>query len=251
MTTPTASAAEFRIHLPEDGVEGLEQDEEFFEIEQDGRRRKIRFHDYDEIFSVPGLYERLFAARLQCKSPQVVVGLLEEALQEEQQDPGELRAIDLGAGNGLVGEELAQIGATEIIGVDLLEEARDAANRDRPGVYDAYHAIDIADPPPEPERDLTERNLNCMTCVAALGFGDMPPAAFRAAFDLVEPEGWIAFNIRDQFIDEQTEFSRMIGGMLEDGDLVERRRSRYLHRLSVGGDPIDYVAFVARKGPLA
>ena len=88
MTTPTASAAEFRIHLPEEGVEGLEQDEEFFEIEQDGRRRKIRFHDYDEIFSVPGLYERLFAARLQCKSPQVVVGLLEEALQEEQQTRG-------------------------------------------------------------------------------------------------------------------------------------------------------------------
>ncbi len=242
-----AIAEDFEIHLPEHGVDGLDQDEEFFEIEQNGERRKIRFHDYDEIFSVPGLYERLFAVQLQCQSPKVVVGLLGEALEAEDADPEELRAIDLGAGNGMVGEELADLGATEIVGVDLIEEARDAAERDRPGVYDAYHALDITDPPPGPKRDLAERDFNCMTCVAALGFGDMPPAAFLAAYDLVDPGGWVAFNIRDQFIDEPTDFSRLIDGMLKAGELAEHRRKRYLHRLSVSGEGIDYVAIVARK----
>jgi len=245
----TLSEEDLKVHLPRAGAFGLEQDEEFFEIEEDGERRRLRCHDYGEIYSIPGLYELIFAEVLSCRSPSVVIGLLEETMREEEHDPGDLRAVDLGAGNGMVGEELARIGAEEIVGVDLLEEAKEAAERDRPEVYDDYHAVDLTELEAEVRDELEERSFNCLSCVAALGFGDMPPEAFRTAYDLVDPGGWIAFNIRDRFIEREdaSGFARMLDRMFSSGELIERERLRYQHRLSVKGDPIHYVAIVARK----
>lgn len=37
---------------------------------------RIRFHDYEVIYSHPGLYESLFHGRLECQSPQKLVSLL-------------------------------------------------------------------------------------------------------------------------------------------------------------------------------
>jgi len=245
----TLSQDDLSVHLPHAGAFGLEQDQEYFEIEENGERRRLRCHDYGEIFSVPGLYERIFAEVLSCRSPEVVVDLLDETLEQQNEDPGELRAVDLGAGNGMVGEELTRIGAEEIVGLDLLEEAKEAAERDRPGVYDAYHALNLTDLDPVLRRDLEARGFNCLTCVAALGFGDLPPDAFQAAYDLIAPGGWIAFNIRDQFLDDgdASGFARLLGRMFESGELVEHARHRYRHRVSVTGEPLHYVAVIAQK----
>jgi predicted TPR repeat methyltransferase len=245
----TLSEEDLKVHLPRAGAFGLEQDEEFFEIEEDGERRRLRCHDYGEIYSVPGLYERIFAEVLSCRSPQVVVDLLDETLEREDEDASELCAVDLGAGNGMVAEELARIGAEEIVGVDLLEEAKEAAERDRPGLYDAYHALDLTELEPEVSEELEGRGFNCLTCVAALGFGDMPPDAFRAAYDLVAPGGWIAFNIRDQFLEngDASGFSRLLDELFESGKMVEHARHRYRHRVSVNGEPLYYIAVVAQK----
>lgn len=240
---------ELIIHLPKADGTGLQQDEEFFEIEEAGRRRRVRFHDYAEIFSVPGLYELLFNETLSCRSPDVVVGLLREALVANQENPDDLRVVDLGAGNGMVGEALAEIGADTIVGLDMLEEAKMAAERDRPGIYDAYHALDVTAPEPEVQAELESADFNCLTCVAALGFGDIPPEAFLAGLDLIEPDGWVAFNIRDRFVSEtdRSGFANLLDEMTSAGDLVERARLRYPHRLGMTGKPLEYVAVVAQK----
>jgi len=245
----TLSEQDLKVHLPRAGTFGLDQDEEFFEIEQNGERRRLRCHDYGEIYSVPGLYERIFTEVLSCCSPQVVVDLLDETLEREDTDPSDLRAVDLGAGNGMVAEELARIGAEEIVGVDLLEEAREAALRDRPGLYDAYHALNLTELDPEARQSLEARGFNCLTCVAALGFGDLPPDAFSAAYDLVAPGGWIAFNLRDQFLEDgdASGFARLLERMFACGDLIEHARHRYRHRVSVSGEPLYYVAVIAQK----
>ena len=245
----TLSEEDLKVHLPRAGAFGLDQDEEFFEIEEDGGRRRIRCHDYGEIYAVPGLYERIFAEVLSCRSPQVVVDLLDRTLESEATAVDNLRAVDLGAGNGMVGEELARIGADSIVGLDLLEEAKEAAERDRPGIYDAYHALNLTDLDPAVRAELEARGFNCLTCVAALGFGDMPPEAFRAAYDLVAPGGWIAFNIRDQFVsgNDASGFARLLERMFAGGELVEHARHRYRHRVSVSGEPLHYVAVIAQK----
>lgn len=240
---------ELTIHLPDAAVAGLQQDEEYFELEEDGCRRRIRFHDYAEIYSVPGLYERLFAERLMCRSPEVVVDLLRETLLDHQQRPDDLRVLDFGAGNGMVGEELARIGARSIVGVDELEEAKRAAERDRPGMYDAYHAIDITDPDPAVQHELENADFNCLTCVAALGFGDIPADVFSAALDLVADDGWVAFNIRDRFVTagDRSGFAHLLDDITATGELVEHARLRYPHRLGLSGQPLHYVAVVAKK----
>jgi hypothetical protein len=112
--------------------ETVDQDHEWCLVRIDGKVRRIRFHDYAEIYTIPGLYEHLFYERLECCSPRTVVSLLEHELREEAVDRASLRGLDLGAGNGMVGEELTGIGVGSMVGVDLLQEAAAAAERDRP-----------------------------------------------------------------------------------------------------------------------
>jgi len=245
----TLSEQDLKVHLPRAGAFGLDQDQEFFDIEEDGERRRIRCHDYGEIYSVPGLYERIFADVLSCRSPEVVVDLLDETLVREGEDPKQLRVLDLGAGNGMVAEELDNRGADSIVGIDLLEEAKEAAERDRPGLYDAYHAIDMTDLDADVRGELEKHEFNCLTCVAALGFGDIPAEAFQAAYDLVSPGGWVVFNIRDQFVSngDRSGFARLLDSLFEKGEMTEHTRHRYQHRVSVNGEPLHYIAVVARK----
>jgi predicted TPR repeat methyltransferase len=237
----------WEILLPEDLRLG--QDEEWCDAVLDGERVRIRFHDYHRIYELPGLYEQLFHETLECVSPRVVRTLLARALQEQGIDPAQLRVLDVGAGNGMVGEEIRALGAGRVHGVDIIEEAAQAAARDRPGVYDGYLVRDLTALTPGQREELAGLAFNAMTTVAALGFGDIPPAAFATAFNLVERSGLVAFTIKEDFVaaDDASGFSRLIQRMLADGVLTPLAHERYRHRLSVRGEPLYYVAYVARK----
>jgi SAM-dependent methyltransferase len=236
------------IALP-DVSETYSQDQEWCVVRVNGSWREVQFHDYGRIFSVPGLYERLFYDILECASPATVRGLLHEALAGAGGDAGDLRALDLGAGNGIMGEELRDLGVGSVIGVDIIPEAAEAAGRDRPEVYDAYHVVDLTDLPLDVRADLAELRLNCLTCVAALGFADIPPEAFRQAFNLLETGGWVAFNIKEDFLDvsDPSGFAELIARSLGDGTLSQEARLRYRHRLATSGEPLHYVAIVGTK----
>ena len=240
------SRAQFELRFPENPVS---QDEEWCEVGVDGNARRIRFHDYAAVYSHPGLYEQLFYDALECRSPTTVRSLLEERLRAAGSDPGELRVLDVGAGNGMVGEELHDMGASSVVGVDIIEEAAAAAERDRPGIYDDYFVVDLTDIPPKVREELESWRFNSLTSVAALGFGDIPPLAFAQAYNLVEPSGWIAFTIKEDFLDDGdgTGFSMLIRRMLEEQRLELSGERRYRHRLSAAGEPLHYVAMVARK----
>ena len=80
------------IALPEPSTR-YEQDHEWCVVRINGQWRQIRFHDYDEIYRVPGLYERLFYDVLQCRSPETVRGLLAEELAKNEVQPSSLRAL--------------------------------------------------------------------------------------------------------------------------------------------------------------
>jgi hypothetical protein len=148
----------------------------------------------------------------------------------------------------MVGERLDELSVGEIVGVDLLPEARDAAHRDRPGVYDDYYALDMTQLTADQRRDLMRHDFDVMTCVAALGFGDIPPVAFAEAFNLVGSPGWVAFNIRDRFLTEETTgFGGLIARLIDEGVLEERSRTQYTHRVSVTGEPLQYVAMITQK----
>ncbi len=226
-----------------------DQDSEFCEIEAGGIRRTIRLHDYDEIYKSPGLYEQLFYERLKCASPQQVVSLLSQTMRDRGIDPSTMNAIDVGAGNGMVGEELRDAGCGPMVGIDILPEAQMAAMRDRPNVYRDYVVADLTDLTDAEQSRLSAHDPSLLVTVAALGFGDIPPRAFAVAFNLIRPGGLLAFNIRDSFLNarDRTGFSKLINDMSCGGIIQIESWKRYVHRLTVHGKPIEYIAIIARK----
>lgn len=243
------AASHVRVALPSPDT-SLDQDCEWCLVDDGaGAWREVRFHDYAAIYEIPGLYERLFHDILQCQSPSVVAAELAAALAEDGRDPATLSALDLGAGNGMVGEEIRRLGVHEVIGVDLLDEAARAARRDRPGVYETYVAGDVLDPSPAMKEKVLEREFDILSCVAALGFGDVPTDVFTTAFERVRVGGLLAFNIKEDFLQllDPTGFSSLIADLVRRGVLDVRRRRRYQHRLATNGEPIFYVAVVAEK----
>ena len=247
-TRDRAREQRFAIRFPAPDGGTVDQDEEWCEVHLAAGWRRFRFHDYHAVYSIPGLYEQLFYHELKCDSPRTVCGLLRDQLEQADVDASELRVLDVGAGNGMVGEELQRLGAPTIVAVDIIEEAEMAAERDRPGVYDAYYTVDLTAMPADVRRELRDWRLNTLVTVAALGFGDIPPLAFAEAFNLITPRGWVALNIKDRFLEEEESgFSKLIRRMLEEGILEHRDETHYRHRLSVQGEPLHYVAMVAEK----
>lgn len=248
---PVRHVDEIEVTLPQAEARAaeLDQHEEWCQLATPGGVRRVRFHDYDVIFSIEGLYERLFRDELQCTSPTVVRELLGDQLSSEDVEPSSLRILDLGAGNGMVAEELKDLGAETIVGLDILPEARMAAERDRPGVYDDYHVADLTDPGAGVDQALRDVDASCLTTVAALGFGDIPPRAFANAFGYLADDGWVAMTIRDDFVTQGdgSGFSHLLRRMNDEGALEIVTDHRYQHRLAVSGEPLFYHAYVGRK----
>lgn len=245
-----ASDPEFTVQLPEGSEATCDQDAEWCIVQTADESRRIRFHDYDEIFAVPGLYEQLFYSKLKCNSPRTVSALVDEVMNDRNIEPAATTVLDVGAGNGMVGEALADIGVGSIVGVDILPEAADATARDRPGVYEEYRVVDLTDPAPDDDRYLSAKEFDCMTSVAALGFGDIPPAAFARAYNYLEDKGLLAFTIKENFLSDAdpSGFNRLIRRMFDEGVLdTPITEHRYRHRLAVSGQPLYYLAFVAEK----
>ena len=236
------------IRFP-DSVNRVDQDEEWCEVQINGADRHIRFHDYSDIFEIPGLYEELFYDRLKCCSPSYIANLLESVVREYGESTDEFVVLDVGAGNGMVGDELQRHGVRSIVGIDIIPEARDAASRDRPDVYDDYRVTDLTDLPEAEEECLRRTEANCLTTVAALGFGDIPPLAFAKALDMIATPGWLAFNLKESFLREQdtSGFSGLVRRLNRDGYIQTLCYRRYQHRISISGDQLYYVAVIAKK----
>ncbi len=240
-------SSSFNIQLPD--VENIQQGKEFLILEQNGRKEKIEFHDYDRIYEIPGLYEHLFYERYKCNSPEVVCNVLKKHIEQEKQGGEQLVVLDIGAGNGMVGEQLTSLGAQTIVGIDIIEEAAEAVARDRPGIYDAYHVADLTHLPSDVEQSLKKIDFNCMTVVAALGFDDIPPEAFASGYNMVSAQGWVAFNIKEDFVCEQDQsgFCDLIGRLEQEGIMDIRERLRYRHRFCQDGRSLYYYAVVGKK----
>lgn len=248
MLLPTSAVEDLRVAVPEVSRR-YEQDAEWCVVQLDGRWREIRFHDYAEVYEIPGLYERIFYGILECRSPDVLRDALATQLHRDGVAARDLRVLDLGAGNGIMGERLAVLGVEHQVGVDILPEAKRAAERDRATVYSAYHVLDMMNLPADDRAVIAGERLNTLACVAALGFGDIPPECFRTAFNLIEDGGWIVFTIKDDFLSDRdtTGFAGMIAAAVEDGMLELRWTDRYVHRLATDRSELRYTGVVARK----
>jgi len=233
----------YEIVVP-DMDQQLDQDEEWIIVKEKGKQEKLRLHDYDRIYKHPGLYEQIFCQKLRCDSPTVICDLLDETRGNVEG----CRILDFGAGNGMVGKEIINKGGNLIVGVDIIKEAKEAAQRDHAGVYKDYYILDMTELGKEEAEELRRYHFNTLISVAALGFEDIPPKAFLNAFNLVQKNGWIAFNIKDRFLSEKddTGYKNLMSGISDDNlDII--RQKRYCHRLSLSGKELYYIAIIGRK----
>ncbi len=239
----------FLVTIPGSKDSGTSQDKEYCIVELDGVKRRIRFHDYHEIYRIPGLYEYLFCDKLGCVSPEVVTSLLGDAVAKSSVSLSELDILEIGAGNGIVGELLKKQGIRTIVGIDIVPEAAEATRRDRPSVYDDYYVADLENLSSDTIKNLEAKGFNCLVTVGALGFGDIHPKAFANAYSFIAQDGWIAFNIKEDFLEtsDKTGFSGLIRDMIERGVIEVQVKHRYRHRFSVDWRPLYYSGIIAKK----
>lgn len=235
-----------RIRFPKVAAE---QNEEWFEYEVNSHWRRLRIHDYQEIFKVPGLYEDLVYRTLKCTSPSRITRMLMQVLEDWPESPSDLRVLDLGAGNGIVAERLNEAGVRHVVGIDLIEEAAVAAERDRPDAYEQFLVADVTRLRESETARLRDAKLNCLCTVAALGFGDIPPNAFAAALNQISSPGWLAMAIKDDFLrnEDRSGFSQLMRALVKEEIIQLQTQFRYCHRLSLAGDKLFYVGIIARK----
>jgi len=238
----------YKVVYPEEADE-LDQHKEFFTLVTGQGSQRMRIHEYDKVYKVPGLYEEVVYDRLKCDSPQMVCSLLAEEIDSVGGPESDLRALDFGAGNGIVGECLVEkFDCESLVGLDIIKEAREAAQRDRPYIYNDYFVMDLSDPSDEDLQALDQWNFNVLLTVAALGYGDIPTRAFINAFNLVEKDGWVAFNIKDRFMSDEDDSGYHDTLKAIMGESLEALQvKQYCHRLSMAGDPLHYYAVVGRK----
>lgn len=224
--------------------EQLDQNEEYFILNGE---EKIKFHDYIRIFQTPHLYETVFHQHLKCQSPTVIANLLFKQVKANDSIE-QLRILDFGAGNGLVARALSKGNPELIVGVDILDEAKQAALRERDDIYKDYLVADLTKAELDIIKKLRSLHFNAMVTVAALGFDHIPPESFINAFNLVESNGWIAFNLRDRFLSNSDDsgFKEILEGNQDDCMQILEEKT-YVHRLNTKGEPIRYTAIVAKK----
>jgi len=239
----------YNIQFPKIDASHFDQDESFFYLKTGDETERIMFHDYGKIYDMPGLYEQLYYDRLKCYSPQRVAAALKYNIEINEEHFSTMKVLDFGAGNGMMGEELKKIGVARLVGVDILEEAKNASERDRPGIYDEYYVKDFSNLSDKDIEEVKSWNLNSLVTVAAIGFGDIPPQAFIQALNLINNEGWVSFNIKETFFynTDKTGFSRLIRELIFSEFLKINHLERYRHRLSIEGNPLYYFTVICRK----
>jgi SAM-dependent methyltransferase len=215
-----------------------------------GGEEIVHLHDYERIYAVPGLYERIVQGLLQCMSPRFVAATLARTLERRGLDPAQIRLLDLGAGTGLVGELVAEHGVTDVIGIDPLESARDACARDRPGLYRDYLVADLAHPSERLVAEVKALCPNALTAAGAFGGTHAPAEVLRVALELLPSRAPVVFTIDRNWTssDGSGGFKTPLAELISSHALNLLERSRFQHRLSTSGEPIIYELFSGLTG---
>ncbi len=106
-----------------------------------------------------------------------------------------MRVLDIAAGNGVSGEALAAAGLHPVLGTDIVPSAREAALRDRPGLYDQYLTLDLLALSDAQRAQVTALRANALSCVAPVGANgsELPVQALVAAAGLLAPDALVVY----------------------------------------------------------
>jgi hypothetical protein len=215
----------------------------------DGRVEELRLHDYDRLYALPGVYEQIVHGRLGCRSPAELAGMLAHAADVLGWPRERMRVLDIAAGNGVSGEALAAAGLAPVLGTDIVPSARDAALRDRPGLYGQYLTLDLLALTDGERAQVSALQANALSCVAPVGAdgSELPPEVLVAAAGLLAPDALVVYmhDPRQRVPDAMTA-EVWSAGLGLGTDAQELKRRRYVHRYTVNGTPFEMDGVVWR-----
>jgi hypothetical protein len=231
---------------------GRDQTEESLVVRHgDGTVDRFRLHEYERVYAVPGLYEEVVQRRLQSASATILAERLVACAAEAGVRPAELAVFDLGAGNGVSGDELRAHGVGRLVASDGIGEARAAALRDRPGLY-AEYLVGDTDDLPQVGALIDEHGLNALVAAGALGLGHITADSFHRLWSRFPAGAWFSVSLHEDLAAPGgSDFGDYLEGFeqREDGGEILVREP-FRHRLTMAGEPITYVAIVAHKPAL-
>ncbi|NER78233.1 MAG: class I SAM-dependent methyltransferase [Leptolyngbya sp. SIO1D8] len=248
------SQFDYQIRFPEKSNDIRNQ--EYFYVVQNGHESRYNLQHYKEVFAVPGLYNAV-TSKLRYQSPETIAMQLVTQLIKYKAAIDSLVVLDIAAGTGLIGKHLTSLGVKSIVGVDIIEEAAQATQRDHPGAYEKYYVEDLTNISFAAQKELTDRGFNCLVCCSSLSC-HFPIQGFINAFNLIKNGGWIAFNVNTYILEDTdspdsfeyqkaAEFGQLYHHMVKTGILEITNKHYYLHRLLTNGKALDYVSVTARK----
>jgi hypothetical protein len=160
-----------------------------------------------------------------------------------------VRVLDVAAGNGVSGEALAAEGLRPVLGTDIVPAAREAALRDRPGLYDDYRLLDLLHLDERRRALLAGLGACALSCVAPVGEhpAQLPPEALAAAAATLTPDGLVAYMHDPAFGTPDAVTPELwTRGLGPDVRADELERRRYVHRHTVNGEPFEMEGVVWR-----
>ncbi|NEO42149.1 MAG: methyltransferase domain-containing protein [Moorea sp. SIOASIH] len=132
-------------------------------------------------------------------SPVISAGALAKVLPNKAAS-----ILDVGAGTGMVGEALADLGYTNITAVDFSEEMLEVARKKQ--VYTALHQGNVAEP-------LTFSTPEAFDGIVVLGvftFGHAHPKGLRNLFELLKSGGYFVLTLRVDYYESNDSLQEIL-----------------------------------------
>jgi len=203
------------------------QSDEIFTAQIDGNTVEFSMHDYRSMYRVPWLYDSMIFDKLNCQTPYNLADRVKKYIDENWTNGETLRILEIGAGSGAFGEALKDRNIGDIIwGLDIIEEAKLAADRDRPGVYDNFLVADLCTLGDEIEHEVSQLSPNCVAVASATGWGNhIPVAGFENAFRLLGPNGLFVFHVKPNDPDpECIALNKWIEKKIDTREMIDAER---------------------------
>lgn len=236
----------YPVYFPENN--NVSQGKESFIVEIDGKAEEIFFQDYDKIYAIPWLYDRIFEL-VEYNSPTAICEAFNKLLAKQGISSSEIRVLELGAGSGIVGRNLKNMGIGYLTGLDILESAKEAVERDKPDLYDNYYAVDLTQVPQQIEQELKSIQYNCMVVVSATGWDHIPVSGLEKALDIIVPGGWVIYHTKreQQGTKSHAGSVKWIDQMIESGRIELQLQEPCFHRYSINKEAIYYEIIIGTK----
>ncbi|NEO99769.1 MAG: class I SAM-dependent methyltransferase [Symploca sp. SIO2E9] len=167
-------------------------------------------------------------------APAVINGLVGRFIQST-----EAKILDAGVGTGMVGELLAILGYTNLVGIDLSPGMLSIAREKQ--IYQYLRQMVLGQP-----LDFPDNEFDAVVSTGTFTPNHAPPESFNELIRIVKPQGFIIFTVRVDVAPFIDSFREKINTLKRDGLLQIVEHSQLFECIPFLSHEIIHQAFVYR-----